>query len=97
MFFKNNVYIVSFTYRLVRVFHFSTVRTIGGVGMSEAFFHNFIEVVLTAFGILLFQLTFIVLGSRYGWFLWIGKRILQLRSAYLQKKMKADDRTNQED
>jgi hypothetical protein len=65
--------------------------------MSEPFFHNVIEVVSTAFGIILFQLTFIILGSRYGWFLWIGKKILKLRSIYLQKKMEEKDRINQED
>jgi hypothetical protein len=65
--------------------------------MSEPFFHNFIEVVLTAFGILIVQLTFIIIGSRFGWFLWIGKRILKLRSNYLQKKLDAEGRSNQED
>jgi hypothetical protein len=65
--------------------------------MSEPFFHNLIEVVSTAIGILLFQLTFVILGSRYGWFLWLGKKILKLRSIYLHKKMEEKGRINQED
>lgn len=53
-------------------------------------FRNVLEIILTAFAILAFQLTIIVLGSRFGWFLWLIKKILHIRSKYLHKKLKSD-------
>lgn len=49
---------------------------------------NVLEVVLMALSILTFQLLVIILGLRYGLFLWIIKKILQLRATYLQNKAK---------
>lgn len=39
---------------------------------------DFFQIVVMAMGILIVQLTLIVLGSRYGWFLWAGKKVLSL-------------------
>lgn len=65
--------------------------------MSESFIYNLIEVVLTALAILTFQITLIVLGSRFGWFLWVIKKFLHIRSKYLHKKLKSKRHSYQEE
>ncbi|WP_025025476.1 hypothetical protein [Caldalkalibacillus mannanilyticus] len=54
--------------------------------MSEPLIHDIAEILISAFCILLFQITFIILGSRFGWFLWIIKKFLEFRRKREHKK-----------
>jgi hypothetical protein len=65
--------------------------------MYEDFFHNLLKVILTALVILGFQIITIVLASRFGWFLWIIKKVMDIRSKYLHKKFNSKEHSHPED
>jgi hypothetical protein len=54
--------------------------------MTHGMINYILHIIIQAVGILILLLTLIILGTRFGWFLWMIKKLIAIKNRFLSKK-----------